>query len=146
LPSVVAVRAPRTLRRAKAAAGFRGERREYLNVLALVRLLPAVATISAWGNSEVGYSRSTPSFLAGMAARSSAWSRRICLGNKREWAPVRVSMMKHQANEVMARSTKPPVTRAVRNSCCVPPEATDEEFRALITKWRRERPGWRLKE
>jgi hypothetical protein len=26
------------------------------------------------------------------------------------------------------------------------PEATDEEFRALITKWRQERPSWRLKE
>jgi hypothetical protein len=26
------------------------------------------------------------------------------------------------------------------------PEATDEEFRALITKWRQERPNWRLKE
>jgi len=27
-----------------------------------------------------------------------------------------------------------------------PPEATDEEFRALITKSRQERPSWRLKE
>ena len=26
------------------------------------------------------------------------------------------------------------------------PAATDEEFRALITKWRQERPSWRLKE
>ena len=26
------------------------------------------------------------------------------------------------------------------------PEATDEEFRALITKWHQERPSWRLKE
>jgi hypothetical protein len=26
------------------------------------------------------------------------------------------------------------------------PEATDGEFRALITKWRQERPSWRLKE
>ena len=25
-------------------------------------------------------------------------------------------------------------------------EATDEEFRALITKWRLELPSWRLKE
>ena len=47
-PSAVAVRAPRTARRAKAAAGFRGERREYLNALASVRLLSAVANISAW--------------------------------------------------------------------------------------------------
>ena len=26
------------------------------------------------------------------------------------------------------------------------PEVPDEEFRALITKWRQERPSWRLKE
>ena len=26
------------------------------------------------------------------------------------------------------------------------PEATDEEFGALISKWRQERPSWRLKE
>ena len=26
------------------------------------------------------------------------------------------------------------------------PEATDEESRALITKWRQERPSWRLRE
>ena len=26
------------------------------------------------------------------------------------------------------------------------PEAADEEFRALVAKWRQERPSWRLKE
>jgi hypothetical protein len=37
-------------------------------------------------------------------------------------------------------------TRPAANSCCAPPEATDEEFRALVAKWRQERPSWRLKE
>jgi hypothetical protein len=84
--------------------------------------------------------------LAGMAARFSTWSRRICLGNKREWEPVRVSMMEHQPNEVMAL-----LDEAARDPSCEElmlraAEATDEEFRALITKWLRERAGWRLKE
>jgi len=84
--------------------------------------------------------------LAGTGARSSTWSGRICLGNKREWAPVRVSMMDNQPNEVMVRSTRPPVTRPMRSSRCVPLGATDEEFGALIAKWRQERPSWRLQE
>lgn len=84
--------------------------------------------------------------LAGMAARSSTWSRRICLGNKREWAPVRVSIMEHHLNEVMAL-----LNDAARDPTCDElvlrtPEVTDEEFRVLITKWRRDRPSWRLKE
>jgi hypothetical protein len=54
-------------------------------------------------------------------------------------------MMEHQPNEVMAV-----LDEAARDPSCEelmlrPPEATDEEFRALITKWLRERPGWGLK-
>jgi hypothetical protein len=54
-------------------------------------------------------------------------------------------MMEHQPNEVMAV-----LDEAARDPSCEElmlraPGATDEEFRALITKWLRERPGWRLK-
>jgi len=55
-------------------------------------------------------------------------------------------MMEHQPNEVMA-----PLDEAARDPTCVElmlraPEATDEEFRVLIAKWRQERLSWRLKE
>jgi hypothetical protein len=71
---------------------------------------------------------------AGIAARPSTWFRRVCLGNKLEWAPVQVSMMEHQPNEVMAL-----LDETARDPTCDElmlrtPEATDKEFRALITK------------
>ena len=54
--------------------------------------------------------------------------------------------MEHQPNEVMAL-----LDEAARDPTCDElmlrtPEAADEEFRALITKWRQERSSWRLKE
>jgi hypothetical protein len=55
-------------------------------------------------------------------------------------------MMEHQPNEVMAV-----LDEAARDPSCEElmlraPEATDEEFRALVAKWCQERPSWRLKE
>ena len=55
-------------------------------------------------------------------------------------------MMEHQPNEVMA-----PLDEAARDPTCDElmlraPEVPDEEFRALITKWRQQHPSWRLKE
>jgi hypothetical protein len=55
-------------------------------------------------------------------------------------------MMKHQPNEVMALLDKAGRDPTCEELMLRAPEATDEEFRALITRWRRERPGWRLKE
>jgi hypothetical protein len=84
--------------------------------------------------------------LVGMAAGPGTWVRRICLGNKLEWASVRVSMMEHQPNEAMALLDEPARDPTCDQLMLHAPKATDEESRALITKWRQEGPSWRLKE
>jgi hypothetical protein len=80
-----------------------------------------------------------------MAARPSTWSRRVCLGNKREWVPVQVSMMEHQPNEVMAL-----LDEVAREPTCDElmlrtREATDKEL-CDHQQWGQERPSWRMKE
>jgi hypothetical protein len=48
--------------------------------------------------------------------------------------------------EVMALLDEAACDRTCDELTLRTPEVPDEEFRALITKWRQERPSWRLKE